>query len=66
MKHENHQAVYMYLAIWYAMLYVMYVDVSKFIIPFKYWLMVGYNVCESDTSAGQPKVPFAVTSHIKL
>ena len=30
---------------------------------FKYWSLIG-NVCESDTSAGRLKVPFAVMCHI--
>ena len=36
----------------------------EFIILFKYLLLIGYNVCKSDTSGNRLKVPFAVTRHI--
>ena len=43
---------------------MLYVDskLSSSSRPIDYRLV--YNVCESDTSAGRPKVPFAVKSHI--
>ena len=30
------------------------------------WLLIVFNICEADTSAGRFKVHFAVTSHIFL
>ena len=48
----------------HALLYVMFMLTMSLLTSSSIDYQLLYNVCESDTSAGQPKVTFAVTSHI--